>query len=690
MRKIRKSLLFRLTVPCLSAVLFLGVAYTGFWSGRYESEVEARFLDTSERTVALFSQAVAEPLWQFDSGATERILAGFLQSRGYEYSAVFDRGGVFAVNARDGRERVTPKVDFEGIERLERLIGSNSALYISPIIHPDHGQLGHLVASYSMQPMIEMKSTARRDANLAALTAFGLLGLLLALVARSVIRPIAHITEVVERVAKGDTALEVPHVRRLDEVGRLARALEIFRRNENRLIEAQAEAKSSRRIAELAVIDELTGLSNRRAVENWFADVDRIKRDRSEGGYAILHIDLDRFKRINDTFGHSAGDHVIGSVAERLKAFSDRCAIIARIGGDEFMMAVRQSASSDRARLLAEDVVAALAQPLPFGTQMLRCGASIGVAANSDEDAGMAETLVNADIALYRAKSEGKGRVVVFDKSHRQEVEIQSRFADEILQSIEDRRFVPHFQPIVRASDFRIAGLEVLARWDHPTRGILPPDAFLKCATDLNLLHLIDLQVFEQAIASIAELKQVRRGVPSLSINFSAERLLDDDIRKLLARAEQTGIEINLELLESAFFDDMSDRMIWQLDRMREKGVGVHIDDFGTGHASIAGLLRVSPDALKIDRQFVLPALDGDREQDLVKFIVGIAHLLNIDVIAEGVETREHADFLTKIGVRSLQGFYFAKPMPFEALAGFLARSSVGVRPQPRRRSRAS
>lgn len=665
MGKLRNSLFIRLTIPCLVAVFALGAAYSYFWSTKYEAEVEANFVESRRASADLFAKAVAEALWEFDASSAERTLSGLDGILGFEYAVIHDPGGTFA-DFQSGDD--IPAINLEEIPANQHLMRDGRLFFVSRIQHSEHGAIGELVVVFKLAPMNQMKWEARRDAIVAATIAFGLLGILQAVVARSVTLPLARITDVVDGVAAGDLKARLPDINRADEVGRLSRALEVFQKNASKLVEVKAEAEVNQRIAELALVDDLTGLSNRRALETRFSEIDRSIPPPYEEQYALLHIDLDGFKQINDTLGHQAGDYVIQSAAGRLAQFLVECEMVARVGGDEFVLVLDQTSSSSTVKELASDVIMALSEPISLDGQLIRVGASVGIASNSPNRENMSVTLANADIALYRAKAAGKGVAVEFDLSQRRRVAAKKKLSDEITNGIEAREFEPFFQPIVDAQTHKICSIELLARWRHPVEGVLPPERFIGVATDLNLMRHIDRQVLDAAIDIMSNLKEHGYHLPRLSLNVSLMRLIEPEFFDTLVAASQKKIFVDLELLETTYLDDISSDVLWHLDRIRKMGSQLHIDDFGTGHSSIAGLLKVGPDKLKIDKQFVMPTLDEPRKLELVKIIIGIAEILDIEVVAEGVETLEHARLMQELGAHYLQGYYFAKPIPFVEL----------------------
>ncbi|MQW87582.1 EAL domain-containing protein [Sinorhizobium saheli] len=438
-----------------------------------------------------------------------------------------------------------------------------------------------------------------------------------------------------------------------------------------RLAEAHsAELEAARHRMEFnALHDPLTGLPNRRYLDQVLADRGRHFGTRAK--LSIFHIDLDRFKQINDTMGHAAGDEILRHAANLLRASARRDDFVARIGGDEFVI-IRASGGPDEDAALASRVIEAMSVPVRYKDQECRVGVSIGIAAQARVAEDLSQILVNADIALYEAKRRGRNRHETFTGALKTAVFKTKQTADEILRGLEQNEFVAYFQPQFCPKSLDIIGVEALARWDHPTKGLLGPHAFLKTAEDINVVAAIDQKILEQALFQICRWEANGIHIPKISVNLSYPRLRDDG---LIGRLEQMSIpegRLSFELLESISFDENDVTVIANIRRIKELGIDIEIDDFGTGYASILSLLKLTPRRLKIDRQLVLPILDSPAERRLVESIIDIGTSLGIEVIAEGVETLEHARILKELDCHGLQGYAFARPMSANEIATFV------------------
>ncbi|RFZ89163.1 EAL domain-containing protein [Shinella sp. WSJ-2] len=440
------------------------------------------------------------------------------------------------------------------------------------------------------------------------------------------------------------------------------------------LAEARAgELESAKaRIEYTALHDHLTGLPNRRYLD---AAIDDAANEARQAGsrLAVLHIDLDRFKEINDTLGHLAGDQMLIHAAGVLRELKGDGDFVARIGGDEFVF-LSSGPNGRNLAVLAEAIVEAMRKPVTFNGHICRFGASVGIASQSGAAIDAKQLLVNADLALYRAKNRGRSRHEFFTSDFQAQIIINKQTADEILSGIEQSRFLPYYQPQFCARTLDIIGVETLARWDHPTRGILTPDTFLKIAEDLDCVATIDRIVLEKSLADFREWQSLGLGIGKISANVSSKRLHDPELARSLRTLDIKPRSLSFELLESIFLDDCDRTVLENLAEMRKLGIDIEIDDFGTGHASIVSLMKLSPRRLKIDRQLVKPVSRSPGQRKLVGTIVEIGRSLNIEVVAEGVETPAHVAIMRDLGCDILQGYALARPMPAQAIPDFVRR----------------
>lgn len=431
-----------------------------------------------------------------------------------------------------------------------------------------------------------------------------------------------------------------------------------------------AELEAARHSMEFnALHDPLTALPNRRYLDEILAE--RRSSAATQGLASIFHMDLDRFKEINDTLGHAAGDEILRHAAQILRANTSDDDFVGRIGGDEFVIISRNGGVEGHDTALAQRIIDAMSVPVKYKEQECRIGVSIGIAHQANRAEELTQVLVNADIALYEAKRRGRNRHEVFTHSLKTAVFKTKQTADEILRGLEQNEFVAYFQPQFCPVSLNMIGVEALARWDHPTKGLLAPYAFLKTAEDINVLAEIDQRILEQALFQLRRWEASGIDIPKVSVNLSYHRLHDE---KLIDRLNQLVIprgKVSFELLESISFDESDMTVLSNIEQIKNLGIDIEIDDFGTGYASITSLLKLTPRRLKIDRQLVIPILTSAKQRQLVASIIDIGISLGIDVIAEGVETIEHARILKELGCHGLQGYAFARPMSANDLANF-------------------
>lgn len=448
-------------------------------------------------------------------------------------------------------------------------------------------------------------------------------------------------------------------------------------RHANLLSEARnAELEAAKeRIEYNALHDSLTGLPNRRYLDEILAQ--HAEKFAEGERAALLHIDLDRFKQINDTLGHAAGDAMLVHAASLLREVVGARAFVARIGGDEFVVVIRRDhdsaeLSGDHLATLADTVVERMREPVMFQGHECRFGVSVGIATDMDSIADPKRLLINADMALYRAKNRGRNRHQFFNDALQAEIVTTKRVADEILSGLENSQFVPHYQPQFSAETHEVIGVEALARWNHPTDGLLAPNAFIKIAEELNVVASIDRLILEQTLRDMRAWKDAGLSIPKASVNVSARRLQDEELVASLGSLDIQPNTISFELVESIFLDEHDELISWNVDRIKDLGIDIEIDDFGTGYASIVSLIKLKPRRLKIDRQLIMPIVHSSVQRQLVGSIIDIGRSLGVEVLAEGVETMEHAQILRKLGCHALQGYAFARAMSAAELADFV------------------
>lgn len=440
---------------------------------------------------------------------------------------------------------------------------------------------------------------------------------------------------------------------------RIAKTLAEFRNTELEIARARMEYN--------ALHDALTDLPNRR-----YLDETLEKMSRGKVNVTILHLDIDRFKQINDTLGHAAGDTILVHCANVLRENTKSTDFLARVGGDEFVVCINGEHDEKQLITLATRIIARMREPIKYEGHECRFGVSIGIAQRDGRNIDARSILVDADIALYRAKNNGRSCFRFFTEELQQEVVRTKQVADEVLVAIENDQFQPYYQLQFDAETLDIVGAEALVRWNHPSAGLLTPDKFLQVAEGLNVIATIDRLILQKSLADFDTWSAAGLGIPKVSVNVSSKRLRDEELIKHLEEIEFTPGTLSFELLESIFLDDEERLITWNVDSIKDMGIEVVVDDFGTGHASIVGLLKIAPHCLKIDRQLIAPITNSKRERLLAKSIIEIGKSLGIRVVAEGVETMEQVKILRELECDVLQGYLFCKPMASLDLQSFV------------------
>jgi diguanylate cyclase (GGDEF)-like protein/PAS domain S-box-containing protein len=430
----------------------------------------------------------------------------------------------------------------------------------------------------------------------------------------------------------------------------------------------EREQKAKAEVEFQAMHDPMTGLHNRRALES---ALDGLTKPEAKAR-VLIRIDLDHFKNVNDTLGHAAGDAVLIAVSDTILKHTTENDLAVRAGGDEFIILLGQGQTRLDAGMMAQRILHDIQKAMSFEGRYCRIGASFGIADAADGLVTNRELLLGADAALYTAKEQGRNCVVTYDAKIHDSVVRQRRTASEIERALERNEFEAFYQPQFDAQSLCFSGLEVLARWNHPERGILAPAEFLHVAEQRGLLKEIEAQVFERGIDGVKELNASGAFVPKVSFNVVANQLLDPELPERASRRDLGGTRVSFEVLESVLVEDQSSSFLFRIDALKDLGFGVEVDDFGSGHASIIGLMQMAPDAMKIDQRLVFPIVESQAAQRMVKAVLDIAKSLETRVIAEGVETIEHAAILAEMGCDTLQGYYFSRPISCKDLRAFL------------------
>jgi diguanylate cyclase (GGDEF)-like protein len=436
------------------------------------------------------------------------------------------------------------------------------------------------------------------------------------------------------------------------------------------------------KLSHQALHDALTGLPNRTLFMEYLTKA--IKRHQRNQDYifAVLFIDLDRFKVINDSWGHAFGDRLLIAIAHILKECCRELDTVARLSGDEFTILLEDLQDAQDAVAIAERLLERLISPIYLDNRKVFSGASIGIVLGSTTYQNGIELLRDADIAMYRAKTLGKGRYAVFDREMYAQTIHLSQLETDLRLALEREEFVLYYQPIVSLKTNQLIGFEALIRWKHPQTGLISPEKFIALAEDTGLIIPIGEWVLQQACQQLRTWQLTFPLASSLhiSVNLSSKQIKQfdfvDKLARILATSGLNGENLRLELTETMLMD-RGEKTIELLTQMKQQKIQLSIDDFGTGYSSLSYLHRFPVDSLKIDRSFVSLINAEGQNCEIVKTIITLAHSLGMKAIAEGVETPYQITHLSNLGCEAAQGYFFAKPLNLQ-----LAESIIANNPQ--------
>jgi diguanylate cyclase (GGDEF)-like protein len=632
-----------------------------------------------EAIARLLGEALTNPLYYFDLALIGEIVRSAQQLPGVAYVLVYDDDGrIVHDGSRDiaafGTDMDDP-LAFAAIH-ARSLLTQQDASHVDvalPILVGNQ-RLGGVRVGLSLADPQRMEEAARleldqrsaiaaeRRVTLMAMV-FGalLLGgvLILLLVTRGLVRPIQRLALAARSIEQGRYDVSLPG-RRHDELGDLERA---FARM------ADALARHDQDILRMAYTDPLTGLANRLAFRERLEQ--RLVAARAAGrSLTLLFIDLDDFKRINDSLGHDAGDQVLEQVATRLRqtlpSSGDDDALLARLGGDEFVVLFASDAQRDAARVLAEAILLELQRPFSALGKQAFIGASIGITRYPDDATEPRSLLKAGDLAMYQAKLGGKNCIRFFHAAMDHAVAENAQLENALRGAWERGELTLSFQPIYDLANRRLVGAEALLRWNHPVLGAVQPSVFVAVAERSGLIEQIGRRVLAAACQA-AQAWTLPGGLPFISVNVSALQLRKGDLTEVVAQAlADSGLaaeRLHLELTETAVMGDEAQIAVL-VSRLRALGVKIWLDDFGTGFSGLSHLRRVPVDGVKIDKSFVLDLLRDPDDLALTSAIIAMAHSLGFTVVAEGVESEAQFEILRERGCDFAQGYWLGRPVP--------------------------
>ena len=637
-----------------------------------------------EAMASLLADTLTNPLYFFDLGSVGEITRSALRQPDVSYVIVFDGDGrVVHDGSADIARFGQPMQDafsFEAVQAAGPHVQwtADTVDVVHPIRIGDE-RLGGVRIGLSLAGPARLEAQAqaalhqRRDAAVdrhlailaglfATLVALGLL--LSHVVARGLVGPIRRLAEAAREVEGGNFDLRLDSKRR-DELGELIRAF-------GRM--GESVKRHDRDIRRIAYGDSLTGLPNRLAFRE-LLDQQLVALQASGGQLALLFVDLDDFKHINDTLGHDAGDEVLEQFAQRIRQCvrlgGEGTSEVARFGGDEFVAMIHGEDARDIAAHVADAILSELQQPVALMGRQVFLGASIGITL-FPQDAPSANVLLkNGDIAMYQAKVAGKNCYRFYSKAMDQAVERRVQLEHDLRGAWERGELSLCYQPIFELASNRLVGAEALLRWQHPVHGVVPPSVFVDVAEQTGLIDAIGRQVLQRACSEALRWKRDGEA-PFVSVNVSPRQLRFGDLPSEVATVlRDTGLpagRLHLELTETAVLGDEIQASAL-LARLRAMGVKIWLDDFGTGFSGLSHLRRVPVDGVKIDRSFIADVLRDPDDLALTSAIIAMAHSLGITVVGEGVENEGQYAVLRERGCDHAQGYWLGRPMAASELA---------------------
>ncbi len=507
-------------------------------------------------------------------------------------------------------------------------------------------------------------------------------------------RDIQALIQSMTLIADGEKKPEIPKGLGQGEIGAMAEALMIFSDNRTRLDELSEKRLSdneqlkeeinSRKMAEEkleqhAYYDGLTQLPNKVLfMDKLDQTIARSKRHK-DYLFAVLYLDLDRFKKVNDSFGHSLGDDLLVLVAERLKTVLRASDSIARMGGDEFIILLDEIKGEADVRRVTDRIHLLMKQPVRIADHDVVISSSVGVVFSGEKHMAPEDLLRDADIAMYRAKESGTSKTVIFDEKMHEKVMLQLRMEMDLRRAIEEEQFIVYYQPIVESSSRSVLGFEALVRWQHPEKGLVPPFSFIPVAEQTGLINEIGYYVLKTACYQLKSWLDLSADKPSLyvSVNVSSKQFLQADlvqqVDKILEETQLPSENLRLEITESLVIENPKAANA-MLAELKARGIRLYMDDFGTGYSSLSNLQNLPFDTLKVDRSFTKELGLGSERETMVSLISDIAKNFGMGLIIEGVETDEQLVILNEMGCYIIQGYYFSPPVPVDEASEMLLK----------------
>jgi diguanylate cyclase (GGDEF)-like protein len=711
-------MIVRLTRPSIARAAILPVAgmlsvITLFavvgLASRYNAGATAKLLEKAALTARVIAPNAAAAAWNFDAQSGTRLLQSLESDPDYESGIIVDdKGDIFASSQRAaGIQPITPLkattlLDTDrrelGVSELREFVRGEEVIDILPLFTAERGtrNVGYMVLSFSRRRVHEAALREALGIAMAGVATLLALCTLLAWILSRVTQPIREITGAMSHLSSGDFDTVIPALDRRDEIGAMARALGVFKENsiERQRLEfltyslqekTDALQREGEKVSHLAHHDPLTGLANRAQLRT---RIEQSSQALSETGvhFTVFILDLDRFKEVNDSLGHAAGDALLMAVALRLKNELREHDVLARLGGDEFAI-IRPQLSSDDGSAVSNDsgrdatelatrILRSLTEAFDIDGNTVFIGCSIGIALAPRHGSEPEALMKAADLALYEAKAAGRNCFFFFEEKFMQVADERHRLEADMRVGLRRGEFRLLYQPIVDVATGKVVGAEALVRWQHSSCGLLTRNRFIHIAEESGLIVELGQWILERAS------QDAMTWPPDvqLAVNLSAIQLRNATflgvVRSALADSGLPPRRLELEVTETVLLDKRSNALN-QLHQLRDIGISIALDDFGTGYSSLSYLRAFPFDRIKIDRSFTKDIAERADCAAIVSSIVGLGRSLDIATTVEGVETERQLELVRAVGATMAQGYLIGKPTPREAL------NFEGIRPDP-------
>ncbi len=670
-------------------------------AAKMKAALNQQMVNKGKMVAATNGDSLTNALYQFDMDRMQNQLISIKVREDVIYTYIFDDQGKIL---HDGSNAISHfgqqldtfldvRLDLRQREVYEQII-REQLVVVKPILIDDE-ILGGLVIGFSLHAINQDILTTQQEigaisdrhitftAYAALLTTLVLVcfGIALAYpVTRSMVLPIRKLVQLVQEIGKGkyDAKLEIA---REDEIGQLAKAF-------NHMTDSLQ--RSNQRILHIAYHDDLTQLPNRRLFMDYLGRVLSLAK-RTKKIFAVLFIDLDDFKRVNDTLGHDVGDEllkeasfrIVGSLrAEDIAGITAEIGQnlnVSRLGGDEFTIILPNIKSPLDASIVAKRIIGNLAEPFFLKQRDVTIGTSIGITVFPDDGTDAKSMLKNADIAMYQAKENGKNQYQFFTQKMNDNALAKLAIESSLRKALKKNELTLHYQPKIKLPENLIVGAEALIRWHHPENGWISPASFIPIAEETGLILAIGEWVIEQACRDLKALKIQGLADIGIAINVSSQQIHQQEVDTIVALNlelhELDAPQLEIEITETALLEDDSNTRDL-LQKLRDRGMKVWLDDFGTGYSSLSHLRQFSVSGVKIDRSFISDVHTNENDEKLVSAIISMADSLSIPVIAEGIENPQHLEVLVKNRCHLAQGYYFSPPVPLQDFMELLKSSA--------------